>query len=443
MSQQNAADSSAAELDSREIDSVALAPRPKSIGATGLGLSLLADLLEKHLFEAGVATLAALAKRCALAGSIVEEVLSFLRKEGRIEVRSAGGSEGEGMLRYALTQGGRSSAQGAFQRSGYVGPAPVPLDRYTDIVNAQSVRNRLVTRESMRAAFADVVLDEQVLDSLGPALNSGKAIFVYGLPGTGKTYITQRLSRLLNDAVLVPYAIAVGDSVIQIFDPAVHVPLETADAGLRFEIGHDPRLVLCRRPLVLTGGELAPEMLEVQFDPATRQYRAPLQLKASNGMFLIDDLGRQRVAPQVLLNRWIVPMEEGRDYLSLATGQHFAVLFDMVLVFSTNLKPAELADEAFLRRIGYKIHFRPLQPSQYEEIWRQVCQLHGLDHDPVLCRGVVSELHGTTNVPLLPCHPRDLIDMALDYAAYFGSAEGLQRNALEWAWRNYFVNTDA
>ena len=414
-----------------------LAPRPKSVAETGLRFSLICDLIEKHLYDAGILTLLAVGRRSALAGPILEEALVFLRREGRVEVR--GPSPDEATLRYALTERGRASAQDAFARSGYLGPAPVPLEAYSHVVREQSVHDRLVTRELMRSAFADVVLDAGMLDRLGPALNSGKAIFVYGEAGTGKTYITQRLSRLVGDTVLVPHALSVGETIIQIYDPAVHVSLSTPSSGVLLEDGHDPRFVLCRRPLVITGGELVPEMLEVQIDPATRLYRAPLQLKATNGMLIIDDLGRQRVSPQTVLNRWIVPMEEGRDYLSLPTGQHFTVLFDLILVFSTNLKPADLADEAFLRRIGYKIQFEALPADRYHEIWKQVCAEHGVEYDAATCQAVIDHLHRPADIPLLPCHPRDLIDMALDHVAYLGHGDELRFDALEWAWKNYFV----
>lgn len=414
-----------------------IAPRPKTISETGLSISFLGDLFQKHLYEAGVLTLGALGRRIALAGPILEEVMSFLRKEGRVEVRAR--TADENSLRYALTERGRESAQAALARSGYVGPAPVPLDIYTGVVQAQSVHGRLVTRDRMHDAFKDVVLDPAMLDRLGPALNSGKAIFVYGESGTGKSYITQRLNRLLDDAALVPHAISVGEAVIQIFDPAVHLPLATDAPGALLDDGYDPRFVLCRRPVVLTGGELSSDMLEVQFDPMTRQYRAPLQLKATNGMFILDDLGRQRVAPQVVLNRWIVPMEEARDYLSLQTGQHFSVQFDLVLVFSTNLKPSDLADEAFLRRIGYKIEFTPLTQAGYHEIWEQICDQHGVPYEPAVCQTVIDNLHTPSGVPLLPCHPRDLIDMALDHAAYLGAPDELRPDELQWAWQNYFV----
>jgi DNA-binding MarR family transcriptional regulator len=416
-----------------------IAPRPKTIAETGLSLTFLGDLVEKHLYEAGVLTLGVMLKRTGLSGPILEEVLSFLRREGHVEVRAR--TADEHGLRYGLTERGRAGAQAALERNGYVGPAPVPLDVYTEVVRSQTVRDRLVRRERMHQAFADIVLDPRLLDRLGPALNSGKALFVYGAAGTGKTYITQRLIRLLDDAALVPYAIAIDDAVVQLFDPAVHVPLHPTEPALLLDDGYDPRFTLCRRPLVMTGGELTPDMLEVQFDPATRRYTAPLQLKASNGMFILDDLGRQRMSPHVVLNRWIVPMEEGRDHLRLQSGHHFTVLFDLVLVFSTNLDPADLADDAFLRRIGYKVEFTSLTTEQYHEIWKQVCGLHAVEYDSAVCQSVIDTMHVPTGTPLMPCHPRDLIDMALDHSAYVGGTDELGTDSLRWAWQNYFLNT--
>ncbi len=276
-----------------------VAPRPKTIAETGLSSAFLGDLIEKHLYEAGVLTLGVMLKRTALAGPILEEILGFLRREGRVEVR-ARTTEDHG-LRYALTERGRAAAQASVERSGYIGPAPVPLEVYTDVVRTQTVRDRMVRRERMHEAFADVVLDPRRF-SIDLVRHSTPARLCSCTvpPGTGKTYVTQRLIRLLDDAALVPHAVAVADAVIQLFDPALHVPLQHAEpAQVLLHEGYDPRFVLCRRPLVMTGGELTADMLEVQFDPATRRYQAPLQLKATNGMFILDDLGRQRVPPHV------------------------------------------------------------------------------------------------------------------------------------------------
>ncbi|MFZ9060605.1 MAG: AAA family ATPase [Steroidobacteraceae bacterium] len=418
----------------------AIAPRPRTVAETGLSLGLLCDLVEKHLFEGGVLTLASLVRRCGLAGGLIEELLNFMRQEGRIEVRSRSAEE-QG-LRYGLTDRGRQSAMDSLAKSGYIGPAPVPLDQYLAVVASQTVRARKVTRPEIEELFSGVVVPPGMLERLGPSMNSGKAIFVYGHAGTGKTYLTQKLTGLMSDTVLVPHSISVGDTIIQVFDPSLHRPVAPVEPGLMLEDGHDPRYVACCRPVVITGGELGPEMLEVQYDPATRQYRAPLQLKATNGVFILDDLGRQRVAPEVVLNRWIVPMEERKDYLSLATGQHFCVLFDVVLIFSTNLDPLQLADEAFLRRIGYKLRFDPLQPKQYQAIWEQVCAQHGVAHDPSLSDYLINEFHARYQVPLLPCHPRDLIGIALDRVTFLGEHLALSKESLEWAWENYFVRLD-
>lgn len=415
-----------------------IAPRPQSIAATGLSLAFLSELTEKHLFEGGVLTMRDLVARMALSGPLLEEIIAFLRKEGRIEVRAQ--STDELGLRYGLTERGRGSALAAQMVSGYIGPAPVPIKQYVNVVEAQSVRACTVRRERMHAAFADIVMEQSMLDRLGPALNSGKAIFVYGAPGTGKTYTTQRLARLFDDACLIPHAISVGDSVIRIYDASVHRMLEEGAPSMLLNRGYDPRYVLCRRPVVITGGELAEHMLEVQYDPATRQYRAPLQLKANGGIFILDDLGRQRIPPQTVLNRWIVPMEEKVDYLSLTTGQHFRTPFDVVLVFSTNLRPEDLVDDAFLRRIGYKIEFQPLAAGQYHAIWQRVCEDKDVGYDPAVCQFVVDALHGPAGTPLLPCHPRDLIGMAIDRLEYLGQDSQLSADALRWAWENYFVN---
>ena len=346
----------AAHIDPLSLRAGELAPRPQTIEATGLSSSFLCDLVEKHLFEGGVLPLRELVRRSALSGRLLDDILNFLRKEGRIEVRTQIADD-QG-LRYGLTERGRGSALAALTVSGYIGPAPVPLADYARIVRMQSVRACIVTREHMHTSFADVILDPAMLDRLGPAVNSGKAIFVYGVPGTGKTFITQKLARLFDDMCLIPHAIAVGDTVVRVYDSSIHKQIRDTAPSVKLNVGHDPRFVVCKRPVVITGGELTADMLEIQYDPASRQYRAPLQLKANGGIFILDDLGRQRVAPAAVLNRWIVPMEEGADYLTLNTGQHFSTPFDVILVFSTNLNPGDLVDGAFLRRIGYKIRFR-------------------------------------------------------------------------------------
>lgn len=414
-----------------------LAPRPTTLCETGIPEIILVDLICKHLADSGVLDLATLAERMALSGSLMDELLAFLRAEGRVEV--LGAQAGSPFLRFGLTERGRIAAAMASARDAYVGPAPVTLDDYRRLVHAQSIRRQPVTRQRVHAAFADTVIRTDLLDRLGPAVNSGRPIFIYGAPGTGKSYIARRLSRLLGPPVLVPHAILLGERLVRLFDPGVH---RAADRGtsartLMLDQGFDPRYLVCDRPVVVAGGELTLDRLELHFDPTTRLYQAPLQLLANNGMLLIDDLGRQPMPPAAIFNRWIIPLEEGQDHLAVETGQHFVTPFDLVLVLATNFNPLELADEAFLRRIGYKIRFDVCNVEEYQAIFKQECSAQQVAYDPTLLAYLINGLHAPTGVPLLACHPRDLLGLALDYVGYTGST--LDKAAIRWAWESYFV----
>ncbi|WP_229680625.1 AAA family ATPase [Marinobacterium zhoushanense] len=421
-----------------------LAPRPLTLADTGLSRHFLTELLIKHLYDAGMLTSKQLMQRTALAGPVLEELIEFLRKEVMIDVHGQGFDKRE--LSYSLTQRGRETAIDALARSGYLGPAPVPIERYRELVQIQTVHGCKVTAASLNGLFEHIVLRKSLREQLGPAMNSGRAIFIYGPAGTGKTYITQKLTGLFEDSCLIPYAISVNEQVVSLFDPLLHQPIEESihTPSLLFDQGYDARFVNCRRPRVVTGGELGMDMLEIHFNPVTKEYQAPLQLKANNGIFIIDDMGRQRATPMEIFNRWIVPMEEKKDYLTLGAGRHFQTPFDQILVFSSNINPLELADEAFLRRIGYKIYFGYLQPDEYGEIWRQVCAEKGIGFDPLLLDFAITELHAQRDVALRPCHPRDLLGMAQDRVLYLGGdAASLDAQALTWAWNNYFVSLDA
>lgn len=418
-----------------------LAARPRVLEETGLRESFVADLLAKHLQSGGVLTLADLVERLALAGPILEKVLAFMKREGQVEIR-AQNQENAG-LRYALTERGRNVALEASMRSGYIGPAPVPLADYARVVRGKTVHGRAITRDDVERVFEGIVLKQDLLDQLGQSMNSGRSIFIYGPAGTGKTFISQRLARLFNDLTLIPYSILIDQTIVRVFDPMLHKAVTKDEPStLMLEHGHDPRFVCCERPVIVVGGELTSELLEVQYDPATRQYEAPLQLKANNGLFLLDDLGRQKVHPDVILNRWIVPMEEHKDYHSLGAGQHFVVPFDEVLIFSTNLRPLDLADEAFLRRIGYKIHFDHLNEDQYKTIWRDACTEQSVQYEPELIDYLITKLHRPTNVPLKPCHPRDLLGIAMDRVRYKGKPRALTHELLDFAWASYFVSVN-
>ena len=421
-----------------DTDVLKIAARPRSIAETGLGQDFLCDLMAKHLYWGGELNQQQLVERLALTWLVLESLINFMRVSSYIEVRSP--NENSGLLRYSLTERGRNLALDALLKSGYVGSAPVPLALYQRVVEAQSIHRNVVTRKDMTRVFKDVVIKESLLAQLGPAMHSGRPIFLYGLPGTGKSYIGTRLVGLITDAVLIPYALAVGDYVVQFFDPSLHhpMPASTEASPFMLDVGHDPRFVYCQRPAVITGGELTLDMLELAHDPLTRQHFAPLQLKANNGIYIVDDLGRQRFRSADLLNRWIVPLDQKLDYLTVGCGTRFPVPFDMVLIFSTNLNPLQLADEAFLRRLGYKIRFDVLNPAEYEAIWRQVCECYALKFDASVFKHTMALYH-KENRPLLPCHPLDLLSLVMDQCRYEGVSNNINNEYLDNAWNSYFV----
>jgi hypothetical protein len=436
----NTATSAVADLIGPVLSRLAqLAPRPASLEATGLAPEMLADLVLKHLLRSGPLPSAALGERLGLAGPVLEPILQFLREEGRLQLQARASFDNE--LRLALTERGRQYGAAALQKCGYVGPAPVPLETYARVVHAQTVPRRSLTRESTRLAFTGMVMADELCDRFGVAMGSGRAIFIYGPSGSGKTYTASRLIGTLSGEVLIPHAIAVNDKVIRLFDVAVHEQIELIEGNRRLLLaqGFDARFALCERPLVIVGGELTLGMLEVQFNAATCEYQAPLQMKANNGVLVIDDLGRQRFLPQQLFDRWIVPLEQQIDYLSAGADARFTTPCDAIVVFSTNLEPTELADDAVVRRLGYKIELGPLSADLYRRVWSAACAEVKVPFDPQLLDYVLTELYPATGQALLACHPRDLIGMALDKATYDGRNGQFDAEDVQWAWKHYFL----
>ncbi len=421
----------------------AIAPVPTTIEATGLSRQLLRDLMLKHIFEKSLAATRELCDSMGLSGRVVEALIQLLRDEALVEHSTAGRHTGE--MCFRLTDRGRFEARDALARSGYAGVAPVPLEEYRRVVAHYSLLNYRVTRGRVDELFTGFVIDQGLLDRMGAALNSHRAIFVYGHAGTGKTYTISRLSRLYGDACLVPHAVASGETILQVFDPQLHKSLpDTVGAlpSLRYAEAYDRRYVPSVRPVVIVGGELTLDQLEVNYEPETRLFKAPLQLQANNGLFIIDDMGRQAVPPKAIFNRWIVPMEERRDFLSLSNGQHFEAPFDVQLVFSSNINPLELADQAFLRRIGFKVMFEHIDGIAYTKIWRQELERAGIAFDPTIADYLVNELHRKNGVELAPCHPRDLLNTALAQIDYLSGERKLTTSLLDWAWSVYFVQLD-
>ena len=415
-------------------------PAPRSVEETGLAFLSLIELLTKILFVRGQLRLAELSAHLKLPASILEKLLAFMRAERLCEVVRRGGSDGD--IDYQLTDAGRERAAGYLARNRYAGAAPVSLESYAQVVGRQSVAGMRITRDDAARGLDGIVVKPQVRDQLGAAMNSGRAIFVYGPAGSGKTFLAERLCRLLTGSVAIPHAIAVDDEIVHVFDPHVHRPLDTgaqtADALDRRQL-HDTRWVLCERPVVLTGGELTLSMLDLDFDRSAGFYRAPPHLKANNGILIVDDLGRQLVSPRELMNRWIVPLDRRRDYLTFHSGYKFTVPFDVVVVFSTNLKPGELADPAFMRRLGHKIYIGPLTEDEYRAVFLQVCEELGMVYAEPMFQYLLRHHHDVERRPLLACYPRDILGQVHDFAVYAGTAPQLTPEALDRAWDNYFI----
>jgi len=348
---------------------------PETVEDTGLGGQFLLNFLLKAIYLFGVETIGEAEDELKLTRGVLSELLERAREKRLVEVLGLVDSRSSD-YRYSLTPEGRKWALDALEQSQYAGPAPVALDEYNAQVVRQSVANERVDTAMLSDAVSHLVLPDDTVARLGPALNSGKAILLYGEPGNGKTATAVALSRCFRQTILVPYCIVSDGQIVKMFDPTVHEPCEEPGGE---SASHDRRWVRCRRPSVITGGELTLEMLDLSVDPTTRICEAPAHIKATGGIFILDDFGRQRVAPRDLLNRWLLPLERGIDYLTLPTGKKLKMPFDQVVVFSTNTPPLELMDRAALRRIDYKVHISAPSRSDYLNILERVCRENNLN----------------------------------------------------------------
>jgi predicted ATPase with chaperone activity len=319
----------------------------------------------------------------------------------------------------------------------YSGPAPVSLQNYILQVRAQSVRHIEVHEPDIERGFADMVLDRKILRQIGTAVNSGGSIFIYGPTGAGKTSIAERLPLVFQlDRVWIPYAIEVDGQIIAAYDPLIHRPV--ADPELQ---KNDSRWILCQRPTVMVGGELTIEMLDLEFNPVTKFYVAPAQMKANNGVLIIDDFGRQRLKPEELLNRWVVPLDRRVDFLTLAGGKKIEIPFELIVVFATNMDPSELVDAAFLRRIQTKIRLSMVTPEEFQEIFRRVCAQNGLDYHAEIVEDVIKTISFKFKEPLRACYPRDIVSQICWAARYEGKSPRLERENVTRAMDAYFIST--
>jgi hypothetical protein len=358
-----------------------------------------------------------------------------------VEVRGASGS-GTASFRYALTDIGRDRARQYLDVNHYIGPAPVPLAAYVAYMRGLLAARGYIERERLRKGFSHLVISDNVLEQLGPAVNAGKAVFLYGSPGNGKTVIAEGMGRAIGGDMYIPHAIDIDGQIIAMFDPINHESLEVdhETTSIIATAARDRRWVRIRRPVVMVGGELTLEMLDLTFNPLSKFYEAPIQWKANGGVFLVDDFGRQRIRPQELLNRWIVPLESRVDFLTMHTGKKFQVPFDVLIVFATNLKPESLADEAFLRRIPYKIPIVDPTLEQFTQIFELVCRRNKMKFHQVMVAYLLRQHYTPLGRPLRACHPRDLVEQVISLCRYRGITPKITRELLDRACASYFVD---
>ncbi len=423
-----------------------LVPRaPGTLAETGLTEAQVTSLLLKTLYQHGALNGDALADAMALPYVVLDDILLTITQRHFVEVLGTAGHSRAG-YQFELTQEGRSRAEDALDASRYVGPAPVPLSLFREWVDRQSVRDHRVKRETLTQTFDDLVLSPDVMDALGPAVNSGGSIFLHGAPGNGKTAIAERLGSVVSSEMFIPHAIMVDGSIVVLFDPVYHHRVEensdqtAGDTGLiRKDFSSDRRFVKIKRPTVFVGGELTLDQLDLQLNPYSKVYQAPFQLKAAGGVLIIDDFGRQRMGPAELLNRWIVPLEKGFDNLTLATGIRFPAPFDCILIFATNLNPRDLVDEAFLRRIQFKVEVRSPDRAAFEEIFHLNCQESGVDYSQEAMDFLFRKFFDGYGITPRGCHPRDILHHIRSIATYEGGEPSLDRSLLERAAQAYFL----
>ena len=414
-------------------------PPPASIAETGLHRDTLAQLMMKTLIG-GEASGTGLAEAMRLPYSVLDALIQHARAEKLVEVRGATGT-GTAGYRYVLTDLGRDRAMQFMDVSQYVGPAPVPLAQYNAYVRACMQARPYVDRDCLAKGFSELIVNKGMFDQLGPAVNSGKSLFLYGAPGNGKTVVAEGIGRALGTEMFVPNAIDVDGQTITTFDPVNHVHIAAAGAATSViaAAAHDRRWEKIKRPVVVVGGELTLEMLDLTFNPISRFYEAPIQMKANGGVFVVDDFGRQRIAPRDLLNRWIVPLESRVDFLTLHTGRKFEIPFNVLIVFATNLKPESLADEAFMRRIPYKIRAKNPTVDEYCRIFELNCRKRGIAFDPVMVEYLNRKYYQPRKLQMRACHPRDLVEQVVNICRYQNRQPAITRELLDQACGSYFL----
>jgi predicted ATPase with chaperone activity len=416
---------------------------PTTLAETGLSEDLITQLVIKLLHFNANCTGVEIAHRVGLEFAVVESILETLKQSHQCEV-VGGGLLGAPSFRYRITDRGRQRAQLFLEHNQYVGAAPVPLSQYREYMTKfQQATRRTVTPAAVRQAVSHLVLSDRLVNQIGPAVTSGQSLFIYGAPGNGKTVIAQALHNLLEGPIAIPHALEVEGHIIRLYNPINHEPIPDDDADpWTTEARLDRRWVLCRRPNVMVGGELTMQSLDLAYSATTGFYNAPIQLMANGGLLVVDDFGRQACSPREMLNRWIVPLESRVDFFSLQSGQKFDLPFMTMIVFATNVRPSELVDEAFLRRIQYKIFAESPTIEDFKTIFARHCRDLGATAETGLVERLLVDYYRPRKIALRGCHPRDLIKLALSLASYLNRPPHLTLELLEAACDSYFVEDD-
>src|SRR5579863_9059499 len=392
-------------------------PAPESLEQTGLPESLVEHLILNILYFRGDLYGQDLSTAIGLRFSVIQDIVEQLKLRHILQVKRSLGMGNVGAV-FSLTETGRARARESLEANQYAGPAPVPMAQYVEVVRQQRPREGWLTKEALRRAFRGMVLTEHVLSQVGPAVSSANSLLIYGKPGDGKTFLVEQLNNLDTAPIYLPHAIECQGNIVQVYDPIYHQRLDEEEEEISVlavseALGHDHRWVKCKRPFIVSGGELSLDMLDLRYNENSKVYEAPFQLKANNGVYLIDDFGRQRATPAEVLNRWIVPMERRVDYLSFLSGGKMTVPFEAFLVFSTNLNPADLGDEAFLRRIQYKMLLRGPSEKEFVRIFQDYCASRRLLCPRALVMRFIEKHYRPTNKVFRRCHPRDVLSHAL------------------------------
>jgi len=420
---------------------------PTSIAETGIALPDLLNLILKAAYTGGLETASAISDVVKLSARVVQLVLEQAQERKLVEVLGAAGIRVNSEFRYALTEKGKHWTLDAISQNQYVGPTPVPLAAYAERIHRQRITNERVDRAAVDRAFTGLAITQNFVQQIGPAINSGRSILLYGPPGNGKTTVAERIGNVFKDLVYIPYCFEVEGQIIKVFDPGIHRAFQQKPgqplkgAAVRRE-DFDSRWVPCRRPFIVAGGELTLEMLDLSFNALAKFYEAPLHVKALGGIFMIDDFGRQIVSPEALLNRWIVPLERRVDYLKLHTGKSFSIPFDELVVFSTNLSPQDLMDPAFLRRIPYKLEIGAPTPVQYHQIFAGLARTLGITMSDQAIEFVIASLRDKAHMPLASYQPKFILDQICAACKFAGVAPQFHPDLLRMALENLSVNEE-